>query len=118
MPTSQGYVGIIRGVAVGSFGQTLSITLKDLDGTAQDLSSYSSGTGTAYGLSPDGRRTVNSSLTFSDAANGVVTWTWASGDIDRPGDWEVQLVFTNAGSTARIKTFIAKMPVIPGIAEV
>jgi hypothetical protein len=117
MPTSQGYVGVIRGVAVGSFGQTLSITLKDLDGNAQDVSSYSSGTGTAYGRSPDGRRTVNASLTFSDASNGVVTWTWASGDIDRR-DWEVQLVLTNSGSTARIKTFIAKMPVIPGIAEV
>ena len=117
MPSTQGYVGIIRGVAVGSFGQVLLITLKDFDGNAQDISGYSSAASKAIARSSDGRKTVTADLTFNDAANGIVQWTWASGDIDRPGDWEVQLVLNNAGTTARVKTYIAKMPVIPGVAE-
>ena len=117
MSTTQGYIGVIRGVAVGSFGQTLLITLKDLDGAAQDVSAYQASSSSALARSPDGRKTVSSTLTFNDASNGVVQWTWASGAIDRPGDWEVQVVLNNAGSTARVKTYIARMPVIPGVQE-
>jgi len=115
MPTTQGYVGIVRGVAVGSYGQTIQITLKDLDGNIQDVSAYT-GTRTALAKSDDGRKTANAAISFNtDGSDGVVQWSWASGDIDRPGDWELQLVL-NSGS-ARVKTYIAKMPVIPALAE-
>lgn len=114
MPTSQGYIGIIRGVAVGSYGNTLLITLKDLDGNVQDVSSYT-GTKTAIAHSPAGR-TKTATVSFnSDGSDGVVSWSWASGDIDVPGDWKVQIVLNS--TSARVKSFIAKMPVIPGLAE-
>lgn len=115
MPVTQGYIGIIRGVAVGSYGQTLLITLKDQDGVVQDVSAFT-GTKTAIGLTPDKRDTVSRTVSFnSDGADGVVSWTWAAGNIDRPGDWEVQIVLNSA--SARIKTFLAKMPVIPGLVQ-
>lgn len=117
MPSTQGYVGVIRGVATGSFGQTLLITLKDFDGNVQDVSGYDAASSSAIGRSPDGRKTVSSTLTFNDATNGLVQWTWASGEIDRPGDWEVQLVLNKASGLSRIKSYIAKMPVIPGVSE-
>jgi hypothetical protein len=118
MPATQGYVGVIRGVAVGSYGQTLLITLKDLDGTAQDVSGFDTAANQmlALGVSPDGKKRPSAALDFNgDGSDGVVSWTWASGDIDRPGDWEVQLVLNSA--TSRVKSYIAKMPVIPGLAE-
>ena len=115
MSATQGYIGIIRGVAVGSFGQTLLITLKDEDGVIQDVSAFS-GIRTAIALTPDKRDTKTASVSFNaTGSDGVVSWTWADGDIDRPGDWEVQIVL-NSGS-ARIKTFIAKMPVIPALRQ-
>ena len=115
MPAVQGYIGIIRGVSVGSFGQTLLITLKDQEGIAQDVSAFS-GTKSAVALTPDKRDTISATVTFnSDGSDGIVKWTWSDGQIDRPGDWEVQVIL-NSGS-ARIKTFIAKMPVIPALTQ-
>jgi len=115
MPTTQGNIGIIRGVAVGSYGQTILITLKDLSGAVQDVSAYT-GTRTVRALSPDGIRTVTASISFnSNGSDGKIQWTWATGDIDRPGDWQVQVIL-NSGS-ARIKSYIAKMPVIPSLGE-
>ena len=112
---SQGYVGVIRGVAVGSYGQSILITLKDLDGNVQNVSGFT-GTKTAIGIAPNKRKTVTATITFnSDGSDGVITWTWASGDIDTPGDWEVQITL-NSGSS-RIKSYIARMPVVPGLAE-
>lgn len=115
MATSQGYVGIIRGVAVGSYGNTLLITLKDLAGNVQDVSAYT-GTLTALGKPPSGGSAKSATVSFnSDGSDGIVSWSWADGDIDESGDWEVQVVLNSA--SARIKTFIAKMPVIPALAE-
>jgi len=115
MPTSQGNIGVIRGVAVGSYGQTILITLKDFDGVAQNVSAYT-GTRSAIALSPDGGKRVTATVSFStDGTDGIISWTWAAGDIDRPGDWQVQIAL-NSGS-ARIKTYIAQMPVIPALAE-
>jgi hypothetical protein len=115
MPTTQGYVGIIRGVAVGSYGQTLLITLKDLDGNVQDASSYD-GTNTAVAVSPDGRKTVTATTSWNtDGSDGILSWTWADGAIDRSGDWLVQLVLNKTGG--RTKSYVAKMPVIPGLSE-
>ena len=112
---SQGFVGVIRGVAVGSYGQTILITLKDLDGNIQNVSAFT-GTRTAIGVSSDKRKTVSAAISFNgDGSDGVVSWVWAAGDIDRPGDWEVQLTLNTGGS--RVKSYLARMPVIPGLAE-
>lgn len=116
MATSQGYVGLIRGVAVGSYGQTILVTLKDFDGSAQNVSAYEEGTKTAIASSPDGRKVATASISFNtDGSDGVIEWSWADGDIDRSGDWEVQIVLDSGSS--RIKSYIAKMPVIPALQE-
>ena len=115
MPEQQQYVGIVRGVAVGSYGQTILVTLKDLDGAAQDVSAYT-GTKTAIATSPDKTKVATATITFNaSGTDGVITWTWASGDIDRPGNWELQIVLNSA--SARVKSYVAKMPVIPGLRE-
>lgn len=115
MPSEKN-IGIIRGVAVGSYGQTILITLRDLDGIVQDVSAYTS-TRTAIARPPHpGRKIVTATVSFnSDGVDGVVSFNWASGDIDEAGEWEVQITLNSASS--RVKSFIGKMPVIPGLQE-
>lgn len=103
-------LGVIKGVAVGSYGHYILITLTDLEGNIQDLSAYT-GTKLAVAVSPDKRKTVTATMLFNtDGSNGEVKWAWADGDIDRSGDWEIQLVFNKAGG--RLKTYLGKMAVI------
>ena len=112
---SESNIGTIRGVAVGSYGQVILITLRDLDGIAQDVSSFT-GTRTAIGKPPGGRKIATATVSFNaDGTDGVVSFSWASGDIDESGEWELQITL-NAGS-ARVKSFIGKMPVIPALQE-
>lgn len=115
MPSEQN-IGVIRGVAVGSFGQTILVTLRDLDGIAQDVSSFTS-TRTAIAKRPSGRGSlVTATVSFnSDGTDGIVSFSWTSGDIDESGEWEIQITL-NSGSS-RVKSFIAKMPVIPALQE-
>jgi len=115
MPETQGKIGIIRGVSVGSYGQTIQVTLKDLDGNVQDVSSFNA-TNTVYATSPGKAKDVSATISLvSGGSDGVVSWSWADGDIDRPGDWEVQIVLNSA--TVRVKSFIGQMSVIPALAE-
>ena len=115
MAENQTNIGLVRGVSVGSWGQTIIVTLQDLSGVVQNVSTYT-GTKSAVAISPDGAKRVSATVSFStDGSDGLVQWTWASGDIDRPGNWTLQISLNK--TTARIKTFIAKMPVIAGLAE-
>ncbi len=103
-------IGTIRGVAVGSFGVLIFVTLRDTAGNPQDVSSFV-GTKLAIGVSPDKRKTRSASVSFStDGSDGIVSWAWASGDMDRAGDWELQVVLNRPGG--RAKTFLGTMPVI------
>ncbi len=112
---AEGRLGIIRGIAMGSYGQTILVTLKDLDGNVQDVSALNS-TKTALATSPGKTKDITATVSFNtDGSDGKVSWVWADGDIDRSGDWEVQIVLNSA--TARVKSFIGQMPVIPALAE-
>ena len=113
---SERNIGVIRGVAVGSFGQNILVTLRDLDGVAQDVSSFT-GTRTAIAQRPGGRSPlVTATVSFnSDGIDGVVSFNWATGDIDESGEWEIQITL-NKGA-ARVKSFIGRMPVIPALQE-
>lgn len=104
-------IGVIYGISVGSYGQTIIVTLKDLDGVAQDISAYD-GNKYAIALDPTRRSTVQATATFTtDGTDGKVQWSWADGDMSRAGDWLVQIVL-NKSSGGRAKTYVAKMPVI------
>ena len=85
----------ILGVMAGSYGQTITLTVVDEDGTVQDVSGYT--TITIVGQSPDGRKTATANGSYvSDGSDGQVSFTWASGDIDRSGTWILQMEFTTA----------------------
>jgi hypothetical protein len=113
---STGLIKPIRGVVVGSSGQTIKATCIDDDGVAQDVSSFTgAGSGiTAVAISPDRRKTATATCSFTtppgDGSTGLVQWSWAIGDIDRPGPWEIQLEFYKAG-TEMTKSYVGTMEV-------
>ena len=82
----------LDGVYVGDFGYTITITLKDEDGTVQNVSTYSTSQ-TIYLRSPDGSKEVTCTGSFNtDGSDGKIDFAFASGDIDRPGLWKAQVV--------------------------
>jgi hypothetical protein len=94
-------VNTITGVVVGEYGSPLIEQLVDADGVLTDISSYN-GTKTLYFRSPDSLKTVTATATFlSDGTDGKVTWSFANGDIDRPGKWTGQIVLNKTGVVAK-----------------
>ena len=102
----------IRGVIVGSSGTIIAATCVDDEGVAQNVSGYSSKT--AVAVSPDKRKVATATVSYTtppgDGTTGLVQWSWAIGDIDRPGPWEVQLELYNAG-TEMLKSYVGTMDV-------
>jgi len=103
----------IRGVIVGSSGQTIKATCVNDEGVPQDVSGYASIT--VVGVSPDRKKTSTATVTYTnppnDGTTGLVEWSWALGAIDRPGPWEVQLEFYNSGSGEMAKSYVGIMDV-------
>lgn len=98
----------INGVVVGSYLQVIQVACVDADGVAQDVSGYT--TRTAVAMPPDHRKTVTASVTYvTDGTDGLVQWSFASGDIDRAGNWEVQLEFSTVSKM--VKSYTAIMEV-------
>lgn len=95
----------LRGIVVGSYGQTIVVTLKDSDGNVQDISAFT-GTKQAVARSPDEKKVVTAAASFTtDGTDGKVQFSFASGDIDRPGDWSMQIVLNKTGAIAKSYTF-------------
>jgi hypothetical protein len=96
----------IKGINVGSYGQVIAVTCVDADGVVQDVSGYT--TMNAVAVSPDGRKTVVATVTYTsspgDGTTGLVQWSFANGDIDRPGIWTVQLEFSKTNVMAKSYT--------------
>ena len=103
----------ILGVMVGSYGQTITLTVVDDDGIVQDVSGYTNIIIVAQ--SPDGR--ANSTATGSYGTNlgtdGEISFSWADGDIDRSGTWIIQVEFSTANEV--FKTQPAEMVVGKGL---
>jgi len=92
----------IRGVMVGSFGQTITLIVVDEDGVVQDVSGYTDIT--VISRSPYDLKTVTSSGSYtSDGTDGSITYSYVSGDIDRSGDWKVQAEFSTASETFKTR---------------
>ena len=85
--------------SVGDTGLDLVVTLKsDVSGT-QTAVNFSTYTSVAFYMWPENSATfkVNgSAATFSDAANGEVTYTWAAGDVDTAGNYRFKFVAVDA----------------------
>ena len=101
---------MLRGIHVGDFGSTITITLVK-DGVAQNLSTYS-GTHLARAKSPHGHKYISATVTVSSATAGQVTFNWAAADIDRSGLWMLQIELGGASDADLLVSDPIPMPVV------
>lgn len=95
----------IKGLVVGQYGESVSLTVVDKNGSVVDISTYTSGI-TVSLRDPKSLKTVAFTGTFvTDGTDGKVRFTPASGDLDRPGTWEGQITLTKASTVARTRVF-------------
>ena len=103
-------VPTLKGLVKGEYGKVNSVTLKDFDGTAQNVSGY---TGNKYAVfrSPDAKKVITCTASFySDGSDGIVTWSFSSSDpLDREGLWDFQVELNC--SSALAKSYVAKAEV-------
>ena len=104
---------MLRGIHVGSFGTTITITLVS-SGVAQNLATYT-GTHVARARSPRGHKYVSATVTTATATDGTVTFSWANGDIDRGGLWMLQVEMGGAADADLLGSDPIPMPVGPRI---
>ena len=100
---------VIEGLVVGEYGKVQSVTCKDKDGVAQDISSY---TGiSVVARSPQGNKTVTVTGSFAtDGTDGGVAWSYSTGTyLDRDGDWNFQLHLTKTGYSTKSYLFIGRV---------
>ena len=92
-------LNVLDGVVALEFGETITLTVVDETGTAVDISGYH-GTNEVTFRHKDGQTTVTRTLSFPNAGtDGKVTFTFASGNIVKPGTWKGQVKLRNAGET-------------------
>ncbi len=89
---------------------TLQLTIKDSDGTVKDLSNDTTyATGKWKVWKPDGTLIIDGSITFSDRANGIVTYTLGASDATaaNTGVWEgeVEIKDTSSVISEQTETF-------------
>ena len=93
-------------VKVGSRA-TLELTIKNSDGTVKDLSNDTTyATGKWKVWKPDGTLIIDGSITFSDRANGIVTYTLGTSDATAAnvGIWEGEVEIKDTGSVISEQT--------------
>lgn len=89
----------VKGIVVGQFGEALQFTIVDSAGNAVDISAYNS-TKQAFLRSPFTLKPLTYTATFvTDGTNGQLQFTPATGDIDRPGTWQLQFKLPSASAT-------------------
>ena len=86
----------LRGVNVGSYGQLITVTFTS-SGVAQDISTFT-GTKTMVAHSPSGRKEITATLAFVTASDGTLSFSWATGNINRSGVWTCQMELIGGGS--------------------
>jgi hypothetical protein len=111
-PTNTGRVHTGGLVAIsdaveGEVGRVLSITWRQQGTTTPETLTGGTITGKIRaGPGPDYADTaIAGTLTVTDGANGIFTWTLAAGDTDTPGLYQVQ--FQAVVSSKTLKTFFS-----------
>lgn len=102
-------IPVLKGLVVGEYGKQQAVTLKDFDGVAQDVSSY---TGISIVCrSPGGTKTVTVTGSFATTgADGIVAWSFSTGAfLDRDGEWLMQVVLTKTGYVTKSYPFLAEV---------
>lgn len=88
---------------VSDVGTVFTITVKDQDGVAVDLSTSSSKTLTIR--SPKGTTTTWTLSYVTNGSDGKVTYTTVSGDLHTAGTWAGQLAFVFASASWKTDLF-------------
>jgi hypothetical protein len=93
------------GTSVGEFGKNIVITIVDTNNTPVDISSYT--TRQVIVRSQDDIKTVTKTATFVlSGSDGRLQFSFATGEIDRPGEWNAQVVLSKTGATFKSQVFI------------
>lgn len=95
----------ITGFNVGQYGEPVVLTIIDSQGNVVDISAYTS-TKQVLLQSPDSLKLVTYTATFvNTGTDGQIQFTPASGDIDRDGDWNGQVILTKANASNKTVLF-------------
>lgn len=98
----------LRGIMVGSYGQSCQLTCVDRLGTSQDVSGFTDIR--IVGMPPDNRNAAVANGSYvTDGSDGKVQWQWASGDITTEGNWRIQIEFHKTGVVAMSYTGIMEV---------
>jgi hypothetical protein len=89
----------LTGIVNGNYGQTIQLTIKDIDtDTAADVSAYSTAQKVQL-KDPSGNTADHAGAAFnSDGSDGLLDYTTASGDIDEAGTWAIRTHITSASA--------------------
>lgn len=87
----------LKGIIVGSYGQPYILTVVNDEGVAQDVSGYTTITVVAIPPSKRGAVTDTASYTTNGTDGKVTGAGFADGEIDEPGNWEIQVEFSKTG---------------------
>lgn len=102
---SNNIINKITGVTVGQYGEVIILTVVDKNGTAVDVSAYT----TSLNVTIRDPYTLNvksySASFVATGSNGQIQFTPAAGDIDRAGTWEGQIKLEKASALAMTKVF-------------
>lgn len=83
----------LLGIVESDYGGIIELTVTDA-GTAVDISSYT--TRQFKFLTPSGTLKTKTATLKTDGTDGKLQYTLASGDIDAPGAWYVQVYLASA----------------------
>lgn len=82
-------------IVAGDYGQTLQLTVLDVDtNAAADLSGYTS-TQVIILRDPDGNEASKTAAFATDGSDGVVEYTLVADDIDEEGKWRARVRVTS-----------------------
>ena len=84
------------------------------DGTAEDLTGATI-TGWIRNRSTGTVRSIAGTLTITDAANGVFTWTYAAGDVVDVGTFDVQFNATFGSPPTPARTMVTPWTVMESL---
>ena len=104
----------VRGIVVSQYGEALSLTVVDKNGQAIDISSYTTAI-TVVVRDPQTLKTLSYSASFvTDGTNGKIQFVPATGDLDRAGLWEGQIVLEKASAIAPTRVFTIEIDKLIG----
>jgi hypothetical protein len=79
----------LTGIVNGNYGQTIQLTIKDIDSTAQKIQLRD----------PGGTISDHVGATFnSDGSDGLLDYTLATGNIDEAGTWAIRAYISAAAA--------------------